>query len=309
MHKDKKHYKSPFLIQYGDMRIPHLPYTKMSGARKKAFDESFKFLFVREPYGRLFAGYVDKFFSPNAFYWHLIGKYIQNLTRPYENRTVCAHDVTFKEFIKYVIQSEKDFKNRDRHFSPQYGHCKPCDIKYSFVGKMETFKTDAMYVLDIINNRSNNAITFSEHFKEESDIESIKEKTRYWFSDMSTLAKCTPKSEIFLRMWRNFQIRGIISKKAYFPVSKYEFYRVTGKMFERLALKAYNRFKDNKERKKNKMEALLEAYSQIDREDMMKLKEIVRPDCDLFGYDSEPEYLFRIDEKSLPNFKYLDVGY
>ena len=291
------------------MKIPHLGTGRIAKHKNEILGRSFKFLFVREPYGRLFAGYVDKFFSPNTFYWNLVGKYIQTLTRAEENRTICAHDVTFAEFVHYVIQSEADDKNRDRHFTPQYGHCQPCNIRYDFVGKVETFKTDAKYVVDIINKKSNNSIAFDGHLKTQYDVESIKDKVHFWFSDMNAMSKCTPKHELFYIMWRTFQTRGILSKKATFPVSRYEADKLTYRKFLHMVLAAYEKYKTDPERKRNKAEAMIEAYSTVSKEDMEKLKYVVKPDCDLFGYDPQPAKLFDISRDSLPSFKYLDVNF
>ena len=73
-----------------------------------AIHQSDKFMFVREPYSRVLSGYVDKLFSPNTQYWKATGSYIVSKIRknadPLSLR--CGHDVTFAEFVRYIIQSE-----------------------------------------------------------------------------------------------------------------------------------------------------------------------------------------------------------
>jgi len=56
-------------------------------------------------------------------------------------------DVTFLEFVQYVIREKYSKKRRDIHWMPQYKHCNPCLIKYDFIGRYETLEEDAKHVL------------------------------------------------------------------------------------------------------------------------------------------------------------------
>lgn len=85
----------------------------------------------------------------------------------------CGHDVSFPEFVKFIIFSEKTLRMGDRHFMPMYEHCWPCQIKYDVIGKMETFKNDSIYILQILQKKFNINLTISD-FGEENDIKTIK---------------------------------------------------------------------------------------------------------------------------------------
>ncbi|XP_076472391.1 uncharacterized protein LOC143301861 [Babylonia areolata] len=76
--------------------------------RNQAEDEVY-FTFVREPYARLWSAYVDKLLTPNVLFWRSTGRYIVGKFRknPSEKSRRCGHDVTFPEFIRYVIDAQR----------------------------------------------------------------------------------------------------------------------------------------------------------------------------------------------------------
>jgi len=61
-----------------------------------------------------------------------------------------ARNVTFDEFVGYVLW-QRDHKGRvDVHWRPQYDVCRPCHINYDFLGYYETMHDDAKDVLEKI---------------------------------------------------------------------------------------------------------------------------------------------------------------
>ena len=55
--------------------------------------------------------------------------------------------MTFPEFVRYVLW-ERDHKAQvDVHWRPQYDTCRPCHIKYDYLGYYETMHDDAKHVL------------------------------------------------------------------------------------------------------------------------------------------------------------------
>ena len=66
--------------------------------------KSVKFVFVREPYGRVFSAYNNKILAPNPVFWNM-GKKIVAATRenPSNESLKYGHDVTFSEYIKYLL--------------------------------------------------------------------------------------------------------------------------------------------------------------------------------------------------------------
>ncbi|XP_060555725.1 uncharacterized protein LOC132716457 [Ruditapes philippinarum] len=81
-------------------RIRSLSYAK----KKNQIKNSFKFLFVREPYGRLFSTYCNKFYLPKGI-WDPIGKDIVRRYRknPSEDSLKYGYDVTFGGILRVSI--------------------------------------------------------------------------------------------------------------------------------------------------------------------------------------------------------------
>jgi hypothetical protein len=64
-------------------------------------------------------------------------------------------DVTFPEFVRYVIDSWHEGEVLDRHWIPQFRLCQPCQIHYDFIGHYETLYEDADAVLERLNSGVN----------------------------------------------------------------------------------------------------------------------------------------------------------
>ena len=118
----------------------------------------YKFLFVREPYYRLVSAYRDKFRpGHDRRYYH--DRYGRDIIRTYRRDPSReslrkGNDVTFPEFIKFVIDSATT-NTLDNHWKPIYEMCHPCDIHYDLVGRMENFAKDTTVVLrEGFNNTS-----------------------------------------------------------------------------------------------------------------------------------------------------------
>ena len=94
----------------------------------------YKFLIVRNPYERLISAYADKFNDvPDRRYYHMrYGKTIIRLFRKNPTRDALSkgNDVTFPEFISYVIYQWKHRVGFDEHWKPITDTCQPCSIRW-----------------------------------------------------------------------------------------------------------------------------------------------------------------------------------
>ncbi|OWF40485.1 Carbohydrate sulfotransferase 11 [Mizuhopecten yessoensis] len=140
-----------------------------------------RFIITRHPFSRLFAGYVDKLFSPNPMFWKGLGAYIvSNFREEKKNKEdiSCGSDVTFREFVKYIIHSETHNTHRDGHFLPMHDHCRPCQVKYDIIGQIETFVDDTLYIVkslgfnDLANtlNKTMRISSVTDTIKDQVDI-------------------------------------------------------------------------------------------------------------------------------------------
>lgn len=116
----------------------------------------YKFQFVRHPLHRLLSAYRDKFYFPvgeNKYIYNLFGEKIKKLFP--ENITIANHTpsedfITFKQFLLFVAHHAVRGQWLNDHFSPFYDLCRPCDVEYDFVGKMETMHRDSKFIIEKI---------------------------------------------------------------------------------------------------------------------------------------------------------------
>ena len=136
------HSRTPNFLQRYDFHqenitsfVQHLPYKT--------------FMFVRNPISRLISSYKAKFLGPNGPALSKVVEDIIETFRPNSTHTSFkSGPVTFQEFVKYVISwpKEKLYK-MNVHWKPQYLECNPCQVKFDFIGKLETIRNDANLVL------------------------------------------------------------------------------------------------------------------------------------------------------------------
>lgn len=266
---------------------------------------STKFMFVREPYERLLSGYVDKLFAPNAAYWSFIGTFIVTQFRPNATKRakLCGDDVTFEEFVRYFINSQHNNMRRDAHFVPNFEHCRPCEIDYEYIGKLETFEEDTLYLLEKFD--LSDKVKF-ENFEKETEKDAVVDAADYVFSMQRAITRCMSMKEALFRAYRKLQIRGIISKEIPFPFEGETDREIGINEYKQALLTAHAESGPPSTRKSNRKEAFLEAYSTLPQDLMLKLKEDLSIDANLFGYDTFPEVLQNRHMYN-PNFRFFNV--
>ncbi|KAK3095285.1 hypothetical protein FSP39_012778 [Pinctada imbricata] len=286
----------------GYQTAKRLPFDKIH----EILSHSTKFLFVREPYERLLSGYVDKLYAPNTAYWNFIGRYIvKNFREDASNVSLhCGHDVTFSEFVEYFIYSQNVNEHRDAHFVPSFEHCRPCEIEYDYVGKLETFKEDTFYMLK--KHNLDELVKFSD-FQNETETDAIIDTVDYVYSMRRPILECMPFSKALFRAWRKLQIRGILSKDVMFPFPLNSDAEISPTEFRQALLRAHEKSGSASERIRNREEAFLEAYNQITPTLLNRLKDALLIDSSLFGYEKIPRKILNLQIYPLENkgFKYF----
>ncbi|XP_052062363.1 carbohydrate sulfotransferase 8-like [Mytilus californianus] len=277
-----------------------LPSILNLGVAEDKFKHYFKFLFVRDPYNRLFSGYIDKLFNPNVMYWKAAGIPAKRLSNP-EADSSCGHDVTFAEFINYIIALEKTPDMRDRHFFSMYEHCAPCDHKIDYVGKMETFSKDSKFIFDVLK-MDKGLLNKFEYMHSNSSINEIIKIADRLFNFKPKILKCMTMFDAVLRVWRQLQMKGILSRHLVFPFKADTVVKFTKRKFIKSFLRAYKSSKADISKKLNKEDALSEAYATVPQQTLMKLKQVVENDCLLFGYETKPNRVFNAHSYVKSNF-------
>ncbi|KAJ8315792.1 hypothetical protein KUTeg_007942, partial [Tegillarca granosa] len=238
-----------------------------------------------EKVGSSFWRRIFQLFSPNPMYWSLIGKYIMRTIRKNASRISleCGHDVTFAEFIKYFIRSQLTNKNRDGHFIPMYDHCRPCRIHYDYIGKMENFKKDSLYILDILGFRHlKNSLS---HFDNQSLHDTISDQVDNLFGYSGGYKNCISFHDAFRRLWVKFQIRGILSPNIKFSFTEMQTKSLSRKKLKSILTEIIFKQNDRETLRLTKEKAMLDSYNTVDYTDLELLSIILQPDCEIFGYD------------------------
>ena len=260
-----------------------------SQAEKNLLDMNNTFMFARDPYSRLWSAYLDKIFLPD--FW----SFGQNMVRfsrkdPTPLSIKCGYDVTFPEFIRFVV-SRLHF---DWHFSPVYTICNPCRTNFKYIGKQETFVTDAKY---IINKTGIASMIGDGIFTEtvENEIKSISEDylnlVKPW-----TNTSCDNKTLICEKLWKVFQLNGYIGFKVPFPSSLYNITNrhILEKEFIKHAIKAHQAGKRlHYSWRKQKRQSLVEAYRGLPPEVLQEFQKAYTTDFELFGYDKQPYDIYK----------------
>ena len=274
-------------MQLEAKRRSRIPKRKISSLARSLVHKETSFVFVREPYSRLMSAYVDKLFCPNTLFWQGTGKYIVKNFRenPSKSSLRCGHDVTFPEFISYVIHAQETGAHRDGHFIPIHDHCDFCNANYDYIGHLETISEDLPYVLNVIHSPVN--------YSNDYETETLKGSVAWVMKKMrSDIQDCMPLEEAGRRLWKKLIIRGLIDKYQPFPFIPEKAKNVSQTKFLEEALAAMSRSRRWEERRQQHTEALREAFSFLPLNQRLKLKKILFLDFKMFGFDPEPETVF-----------------
>ncbi|KAL8562682.1 hypothetical protein ACOMHN_011253 [Nucella lapillus] len=269
-------------------------------------DDQVHFTFVREPYARMLSGYVDKLLTPNSMFWQITGKITAKLFRPNATKKSlqCGHDITFPEFVKYVVYSQMYGKHLNGHFIPTHDQCDMCTLPYRFIGHLETIKEDMPYIIKAIQSPVNYTSSYdSETIAQNAGMVLLQDRAE-------NVQKCMDLDEASRRLWKKFQIRGLISKTEKFPFKRKQAVNITLRQFVQTALAAHKRSKKNPNLKKQRVEALREGFAQVPLEDRLYAQHILFLDFQMFGFDPMLEDVFPktpyVPDKSFSYFNIYD---
>ncbi|XP_064598682.1 uncharacterized protein LOC135465387 [Liolophura sinensis] len=246
-------------------------------------------LLVRNPYTRLLAAFIDKFYSPNPLYWKL-GKLIIRKFRPNAGALSlrCGQNVKFSEFVKYVIFDIKR-GNSDQHWKPIYQRCSPCQLEYDIIAKLETISTEGDYII----RRYLPQTTFKDMPRETAMLRLKMNVDNFFRFFPPSVRYCMPFPDALRRLLKKLQVRGMINKDIELPRQWRLLFSVSHADVLAFMREAYQRSSGNMSVLLNRREALVEAFSTVSMDDLRQIRDIYEPDFKLFGYDPEPDYLFK----------------
>lgn len=258
-----------------------------------------KFMISRDPYARLWSGYLDKLYLPDFWWW--LGTKVISITRPNADpfSARCGHDVTFTEFLEFTTDYLNGGKTVDQHFMPSYSRCNPCKINFDILGQMETFSSDAKLILSYTNISQNE----NTHHNDRA-LEEMKTLTRYNFDIQTRLLQlgknedCYQQTDIALRIWKTFQYNGYLGDEEEFPYEEIQNIQNRDLIKEALVNKLDSiRTRTPKDVLKSwtdqREKYLKKAYENVPRRIAEGVREAYSKDFELFQYDSQPDFVFR----------------
>ncbi|XP_060082231.1 carbohydrate sulfotransferase 11-like [Ylistrum balloti] len=149
--------------------------------QKRILENYKKYIVVRNPLERLLSAYRNKLAGRGFkdYTFQVEGKKIVNRYRINATRESLKYgnDTTFLEFVKYI--TDKKTEHLNDHWDRYTTLCRPCLVKYDFIGKFETLSRDADYILRDIGAPTE--VRFpSRSKKHNSTIETVKTVDKYY---------------------------------------------------------------------------------------------------------------------------------
>lgn len=109
-------------------------------------NRSFKIVFVRHPFVRLFSAFQDKVIEWDEPQDHYFKKMLNN-TNLWSRKFRTDPDIpTFHEFAELLLLHPE--VSDDEHARPYWKNCNFCIIDYDVIGKIETSKEDTRYIFE-----------------------------------------------------------------------------------------------------------------------------------------------------------------
>ncbi|XP_053385968.1 carbohydrate sulfotransferase 8-like [Mercenaria mercenaria] len=268
---------------------------KYNYVKQKIENSTYSFMFVREPYSRLFATFENKLYCPNEL-WQILGTDVVRVVR--KNATWLSkqfgHDVTFAELVEYVVTLFEHDWRLNIHLAPMHTRCDPCYIKFNFIGKLEKM-TDNIIALAEMWRKNGIKVDF-ESSVDVKELELKHKRDMGPITHMFTTLSRSPelsRYDLFQRLWSSYQIRGLILNEHKMPFREDLVNGIDNVMYELAVKEAIEQSSNNVTALNNqRKEALIKAYRTVPMEHMLRLRNVLKTDCELFGYDDMPQALF-----------------
>lgn len=249
--------------------------------------KGYSFLFVTDPYWRLFTNYIIFVFLPNTITWIKLRKNISETIRNdtnklAENHSLCGSEVSFLEFVQYVSSGYKSNTKLDTLLESQSSICRACNLKYTIIGKMETFFNDSMFIMNKFN-KTNFLDPLTDAIKYYID-EFVYPRLRHVFQDNLTLMRCLNANEVYHRYWMGLQSLAVVTKDAEIPFSYLETFSLTINKFVKVVKSSSTLITETNDYSREKMKILNHAYDTIPPVYKMKIKSMFTDDFNNFGY-------------------------
>ncbi|XP_067659459.1 carbohydrate sulfotransferase 11-like [Haliotis asinina] len=288
---------SPFDTSRFEVYFKPLTQLRTTKHTSVILEHAHRFLFVRDPYARLFSAYVDKFLLPQFLSWPTYGKQIAAIRAGGRvlSETCVTELVTFPEFVNLTMLR----KSPNIHWLPITSICDPCRLHPDFIGQQESFSKDAKYILNkvglgyLLKKYSHKTFVSDE-------ITQVVDFTFAYRDYNRHLRQCYDNLMLAERLWLAFKMKGYILPTMEFPKEEFlKLFPTTNDTITFKALLTQLIVKENQRRplspemfRLQKKVMMLNEYKKLPPETMGKIAEYYKSDFKLFGYEQYPVALF-----------------
>ena len=252
-----------------------------------------RIMFTRNPYSRIWSAYLDKLYLPSM--WIMFGLTIikEQRQNPTKHEQICGDTVTFQDFLRYVLPQATTV---DWHFAPVQTVCDPCSLRFTYVGKQETFVNDTTYIL---KTHGLSSILRLGLFNNTglSEIKSLAEANlnmSSWFP--KSRKHCYNLTLVCERLWKVYQMNGYIGEDI--PFSKEILKGATDQRdvmrnFISYVVSVYEAGRPlHGTWRKQRRESLVKAYRSLPRTLLLRFQRTYNRDFTIFGYEKRPKDIF-----------------
>lgn len=305
-----RNFTSPFQLKRGNL-IQFVDFKKSLNEEmlRDFLDGVNSFMFVRDPYSRLFSGYEHKLYYPNLIFWSSYGVPIVKSVRknPSNESLQYGHDVKFSEFVSYILKQKENKEKINVHFKPMNERCDPCRLPYDYIGHLETFKQDAEYLFDKWKQTFSDIDLHFDNFEKETVLDTAQSLIGRLFKSWDEIKNSInyPFYNLVLRVWSDLQIRGYLSKDIPLPFKPEDVNHLTPQRMLQAVSDALQIKVNHTAVKLQRREALRQIFETVPLEDMERLRNFVLKDCQLFGYDDRPPLLFDRNHNGSAEYQYM----
>jgi hypothetical protein len=206
---------------------------------------------------------------------------IRNIT----DNSQCPFNVTFEEFLDWIILDGKRGATLNRHWAPIVSLCRPCDLNAFILVKQESFSADVEFVLRQVHveqGKFKYIVTALHDHRIELTIPGIIH-TIYGRMNNRKVKSCLTYPSLVMRIWTSLQIQGYIE----FPEEKFVFHSrvMESSYLSDIVLETIREHPlTSQQTKLQRHRYLYNAYSSIKLEIIQGIQDLYKQDFEIFGY-------------------------
>ncbi|XP_053387274.1 uncharacterized protein LOC128551028 [Mercenaria mercenaria] len=201
--------------------------------------------------------------------------------------------VSRDQFLDFIIANAKEGKTLDRHWTPIFNLCRPCEVNAHILVKQESFSADVEYTLRAfgVDDEKLDMILPALHEKRIEDtvpgiIDTLYDKVK---------RSCIDTYSITKRLWKSLRIQGFLKDELPFPDKEFEHKLLRSQTVKDVVMDYTNytsRYPTTLlERKYQRHKALVEGYANIKEDTIKGIQKLYEVDFKKFGYDNNPPHM------------------